>query len=101
MFQDVSEASTTTSFSHFLYTKYTLPETNIFAENGWLEDDPFLLGFRPIFRGYVYVIFKDATSLKLKTLIFPPKKTDLMCQFSMLGFFFSWGVWMNKNLYPP
>ena len=31
----------------------TLPETNIFApENGWLEDDPFLLG-RPIFRGYV------------------------------------------------
>ena len=31
-----------------------LPETNSkFApENGWLEDDPFLLGqFRPIFRG--------------------------------------------------
>ena len=28
----------------------TLPETNMFApENGWLEDDPFLLG-RPIFR---------------------------------------------------
>ena len=28
----------------------TLPETNVFApENGWLEDDPFLLG-RPIFR---------------------------------------------------
>ena len=25
---------------------YTLPETNIFApENGWLEYDPFLLGF--------------------------------------------------------
>ena len=24
--------------------RYTLPETNIFApENGWLEDDPFLL----------------------------------------------------------
>ena len=30
----------------------TLPETNIASENGWLEDDPFLLG-RPIFRCYV------------------------------------------------
>ena len=30
---------------------YTLPETNIFAPtNGWLADDPFLLG-KPIFRG--------------------------------------------------
>ena len=34
-------------------TVYTLPETNIFApEDGWLEDDPFLLE-RPIFRGYI------------------------------------------------
>ncbi len=35
------------SMSHIIYTEcssYTLPETNIFAENGWLEDDPFLLG---------------------------------------------------------
>ena len=33
----------------------TLPETNSkFApENWWLEDDPFLFGARPIFRGYV------------------------------------------------
>ena len=23
----------------------TLPETNMFAENGWLEDDPFLWGW--------------------------------------------------------
>jgi len=30
----------------------TLPETNIVPENGWLEDDRFLLG-RPICRGYV------------------------------------------------
>ena len=31
----------------------TLPETNLFSpENGWLEDDFFLLGW-PIFRGYV------------------------------------------------
>ena len=30
----------------------TLPETNIAPTNGWLEDDPFLLG-RPIFRDYV------------------------------------------------
>ncbi len=28
--------------------------THIATENGWLEDDPFLLGpFRPIFRGHV------------------------------------------------
>ena len=33
----------------------TLSETNIFApENGWLEDDPFLLG-RSIFRGELLV----------------------------------------------
>ena len=30
----------------------TIRETNIFApENGWLGDDPFLFGFRPIFTG--------------------------------------------------
>ncbi len=34
-----------------VWTSCTLPETNIFApENGWLEYDPFLLGW-PIFRG--------------------------------------------------
>ena len=34
---------------------FTLPETNIFApENGWLEDDRFLLGW-PIFRGELLV----------------------------------------------
>ena len=31
---------------------YTLPETNMAPENGWLEYDRFLLGW-PIFRGYV------------------------------------------------
>ena len=36
----------------------TLPETNIAPENGWLGDDPFLLG-RPIFRGYVS--FREGT----------------------------------------
>ena len=30
----------------------TLPETNIATENGWLEYDPFLLGW-PISRDYV------------------------------------------------
>jgi len=31
-----------------------LPKANIFSpENGWLEDKPFPLGFRPIFRGYI------------------------------------------------
>ena len=34
---------------------YTLPETNITAENGWLEYDPFLLGSRPIFKGELLV----------------------------------------------
>ncbi len=24
-----------------------LPKTNVAPENGWLEDDPFLLGFSP------------------------------------------------------
>ena len=28
----------------FLLGGLTLPETNIAPENGWLEDDPFLLG---------------------------------------------------------
>ena len=42
----------------------TLPETNSkFAPefmDGWkLEDDPFLLGERPIFRGYVPVSFRE------------------------------------------
>ena len=32
--------------------KFTLPETNIVPENGWLEYDRFLLGW-PSFRGYV------------------------------------------------
>ena len=32
-----------------------LPETNIAPKNGWLEYDPFLLGFRPIFRGELLV----------------------------------------------
>ena len=37
------------------YVTIILPKTNSkFApKNGWLEYDPFLLGFRPIFRGYV------------------------------------------------
>ena len=36
--------------------KVTLPETNseFTLKNGWLEDDPFLLG-RPIFRGELLV----------------------------------------------
>ena len=42
---------------------FTLSETNIFApENGWLEDDPFLLGSRPIFRGEIAVSFREGIS---------------------------------------
>ena len=33
----------------------TLPETNLAPENGWLEDDPFLLGFGP-FSGALLVL---------------------------------------------
>ena len=29
----------------FIFGGGTLPETKIAPENGWLEDDPFLLGF--------------------------------------------------------
>ena len=32
----------------------TLPETNIVPEKYWLEDDPFLLGGRSIFRGELW-----------------------------------------------
>ena len=31
----------------------TLPKTNVVPENQWLEDDSFLFGIRPIFRGFV------------------------------------------------
>ena len=44
-------------------SKNALPETNskFTPENGWLEDDRFLLGW-PIFRGYVS--FREGTSIK-------------------------------------
>ena len=51
---------------------YIYPETNIFApENGWLEDDPFLLGKRPIFRGDMLVsesFFTNHLHSQLSTL---------------------------------
>ena len=34
---------------------FIFPETNIFAENGWLEDDPFLLGLG-LFSGVMLVL---------------------------------------------
>ena len=40
--------------------RFTLPETNIFPENGWLEYNPFLLG-RSIFRGKLAVSFREGT----------------------------------------
>ena len=52
------------SMSHIIYTEcssYTLPETNIFAENGWLEDDPFLLGLG-LFSG-VMLVFREGIFL--------------------------------------
>ena len=41
----------------------TLPETNIFAENGWLEGTPFLLRWL-IFRGKLAVSFRECTRIK-------------------------------------
>ena len=42
---------------------YTLPETNVAPENGWLEDDPFLLGFG-LFSGAFAVSFREGTSTR-------------------------------------
>ena len=56
--------------------RVTIPETNSkFApENGWLEDDPFLLAFRPIFRGE-NVSFREGTPHTSHICQrFPPKK---------------------------
>ncbi len=38
------ELKTKNDEHHFSAICLTLPETNIAPENGWLEDDPFLLG---------------------------------------------------------
>ena len=47
---------------------YTLPETNIFApENGWLEDDPFLLVW-PMFRGELLVSGRVSIQNQLKSV---------------------------------
>ena len=48
---------------------FTLPETNIFApKNGWLEYEPFLLGFG-LFSGAFTVSFRVPVSIEV-----PPKK---------------------------
>ncbi len=43
-----------------LVSRIALPETNIAPENGWLEDDPFLLGWL-MFRGELLVSGSVAT----------------------------------------
>ena len=40
------------------YSMFTLPETNIAPENGWLEDDRFLLG-PGLFSGAFAVSFRE------------------------------------------
>ena len=46
----VNKTPTKTNPRHPFFWDITLPETNIFAaENGWFEDDRFLLGW-PIFQ---------------------------------------------------
>ena len=58
--------STTTKISDIPWS--TLLETNSsHQKNGWLEDDRFPFGFRPIFRGYVGVSKNNGT---LKSSIF-------------------------------
>ena len=48
---------------------HTLPETNISPENGWLEDDRFLLGFGPIFRCELLVSGRVIMLIKGQELI--------------------------------
>ena len=51
---------------------FTLPKTNSFApENGWLEDDVFPFGFRPIFCGYVS--FREGTRFLVSNKFHPKK----------------------------
>ena len=49
----------------FIFGGGTLLETNIAPENGWLDDDPFLFGFRPIFRCYCWW-FRDPAPLEIE-----------------------------------
>ena len=59
-------------FKKWKCKSYTLPETNISAENQWLEDDSFPFWVkRPIFRGNVNVSFREC--------IFQPPKTNGGC----------------------
>ena len=48
----------------------TLSETNIFApENGWLEDDPFLLGRQAYFEGQTVRNFRECNDLGTTNVI--------------------------------
>ena len=50
----------------------TLPETNIFApENGWLEYDPFLLGYLGLFSGAFAVSFREGRKDRKFLFLFP------------------------------
>ena len=60
----VTKKNKDVAFEEFMYmscvmlitttTEDALPETNMFTENGWLEDDPSEFGgqFGPMFRGF-------------------------------------------------
>ena len=52
----------------YFFLKHTLPETNIAPENGWLEYDPFLLGFG-LFSGAFAVSFREGNS-KMQAAVF-------------------------------
>ena len=50
-------------WASFTKNSFQVPSLKLTAkapENGWLEDE-FPFGFRPIFRGYVYVSFREGT----------------------------------------
>ena len=88
-------------------TKNTLPETNIAPEDGWLEDNPFLLGPGPayvqgrtccLFRGVFAAQKKSPRKLKMgQTVSFrefllpqkisPPKKNSKTAPKKIWGFF--------------
>ena len=49
-------------YQTWCFVQDTLPETKIAPENGWLEDDPFLLGKKAYCQG-VYLSFRESILL--------------------------------------
>jgi len=68
--------------------EFTLPETNTAPENGWLEYDCFLWGFRSIFSGKLAVSFREGipgSFVAKSTRFFQEKSFKLKSSISTLG----------------